>query len=187
MLNATTSSVKAYYNGQIEFWGKVWEDTKKALADAKESLFKGLQSAIDGVGNFFKSLIDEIIKKFEQVKNAVLNPISSITSTVSSFIPAPVTNFVSNATNAVSNAVSAITGGGNITKKATAKYMGYIPAISASDGLLGAIATSPGTKSPRLKAFAAQLFILSGPVFFLFLYLFIGNRLGLGNGDIPAR
>lgn len=50
--------------------------------------------------------------------------------------------------------------------------------------LLGVVATSLKSNWPRLKWLAAQLFILSGPLFFLLLYLMVGNRLGLGHaGD----
>lgn len=58
-------------------------------------------------------------------------------------------------------------------------------AVGVGSVLLGVVATSVKSNWPRLKWLAAQLFILSGPVFFLSLYLLIGNRLGLGRFHDP--
>jgi len=61
------------------------------------------------------------------------------------------------------------------------------PAVSgAGSVVLGILATTLKTQWPRLRTVAAQLFMLSGPLFFLLLYLMIGNRLGLCVASGPS-
>lgn len=60
------------------------------------------------------------------------------------------------------------------------------PAAAGSASVaLGVLASLLKSNWPRLRTFVSRLFILSGPVFFLFLYLMVGNRLGLGREPGP--
>lgn len=62
------------------------------------------------------------------------------------------------------------------------KISNWLPpaATGTASVVLGVLSTVLASSWPRLKVVATKLFILSGPLFFVVLYLMIGNRLGLG-------
>lgn len=134
---AASTAISEFYTGTIDFWTGIYESSTKALEDGKKNLMQGLQSLITGVGDFFKNLFDEVVKQLDRVKNTILNPVGSITSAVSSFIPAPVSDAFNSATSFIGNTFNSITGG--------AKFRGYIP---AANGLLSALNTEMARK-PR--------------------------------------
>lgn len=70
---------------------------------------------------------------------------------------------------------------GDSWKDVKARILELVPASAAAlaGTALAAASRWLGPKWPRLRALAVKLFILTGPVLFLFVFLLVGNRLGI--------
>lgn len=65
------------------------------------------------------------------------------------------------------------------------EFSGVLPAsaTAAAGAVLAALSAWLTPKWPRLRALAVKLFILTGPLLLLFVFLLVGNRMGLVRSD----